>query len=103
MNKKNFKQSKATDGIDVEFSRELADHNDLEANARANAADARQNASQPKNKVHHNLILFKRDLLPNKINRETSLGLFSIFCIMSQSKQRIYMSITMITNIKPTW
>ena len=40
MNKKNFKQSKATDGIDVEFSRELADHNDLEANARANAADA---------------------------------------------------------------
>ncbi|MES1048548.1 YfhD family protein [Bacillus thuringiensis] len=42
MNKKNFKQSKTTDGIDVEFSRELADHNDLEANARANAADARQ-------------------------------------------------------------
>ncbi|PGO63500.1 YfhD family protein [Bacillus cereus] len=42
MNKKNFKQSKAADGIDVEFSRELADHNDLEANARANAADARQ-------------------------------------------------------------
>ncbi|AAP27367.1 YfhD family protein [Bacillus anthracis] len=39
---KNFKQNKATDGIDVEFSRELADHNDLEANARANAADARQ-------------------------------------------------------------
>ncbi|WP_412036308.1 YfhD family protein [Bacillus pacificus] len=38
MNKKNFKQNKATDGIDVEFSRELADHNDLEANA----ADARQ-------------------------------------------------------------
>ncbi|MGR5867360.1 YfhD family protein [Bacillus cereus] len=34
--------NKATDGIDVEFSRELADHNDLEANARANAADARQ-------------------------------------------------------------
>ena len=47
---KNFKQNKATDGIDVEFSRELADHNDLEANARANAADARQNASQQKNK-----------------------------------------------------
>ncbi|MGX5591447.1 YfhD family protein [Bacillus cereus] len=42
MNKKNFKQSKATDGIHVEFSRELADHNVLEANARANAADARQ-------------------------------------------------------------
>ena len=77
---KNFKQSKATDGIDVEFSRELADHNDLEANARANAADARQSANQPKNKVHHNLILFKRDLFhTQKINRETSLGLFSIF------------------------
>ena len=42
MNKKNFKQNKATYGIDVEFSPELADHNDLEANARANAADARQ-------------------------------------------------------------
>ncbi|WP_141525286.1 YfhD family protein [Bacillus cereus] len=42
MNKKNFKQNKAADGIDVEFSRELADHNDLEANARANAADAHQ-------------------------------------------------------------
>lgn len=42
MNKKIFKQNKATDGIDVEFSRELADHDDLEANARANAADARQ-------------------------------------------------------------
>ncbi|WP_142344230.1 YfhD family protein [Bacillus cereus] len=42
MNKKNLKQNKSADGIDVEFSRELADHNDLEANARANAADARQ-------------------------------------------------------------
>lgn len=43
MNKKKFtNKTKATDGIDVEFSRELADHNDLEANARANAADARQ-------------------------------------------------------------
>ncbi|PEJ77549.1 YfhD family protein [Bacillus wiedmannii] len=39
---KNFKQNKAADGIDVEFSRELADHDDLEANTRANAADARQ-------------------------------------------------------------
>ncbi|KFN02047.1 YfhD family protein [Bacillus clarus] len=44
MNKKkqNLNQNKASDGIDVEFSRELADQNDLEANARANAADARQ-------------------------------------------------------------
>ncbi|HDR7793742.1 TPA: YfhD family protein [Bacillus luti] len=42
MNKKNFKRNKSADGIDVEFSRELANHNDLEANARANAADARQ-------------------------------------------------------------
>ena len=66
MNKKNFKQSKATDGIDVEFSRELADHNDLEANARANAADARQKRQSTENKVHHNLILFKRDSLLTK-------------------------------------
>ncbi|CAM4113357.1 YfhD family protein [Bacillus paramycoides] len=42
MKKKNVDQNKAADGIDVEFSRELADHNDLEANARADAADARQ-------------------------------------------------------------
>jgi len=48
MNKKNFKQNKATDGIDVEFSRELADHDDLEANARANAADARQKRQSTK-------------------------------------------------------
>ncbi len=34
MNKKISNKNKATDGIDVEFSRELADHNDLEANAR---------------------------------------------------------------------
>ena len=66
MNKKNFKQSKATDGIDVEFSRELADHNDLEANARANAADDVKSANQPKNKVHHNLILFKGTYYPTK-------------------------------------
>ncbi len=80
MNKKNFKQSKATDGIDVEFSRELADHNDLEANARANAADARQKR-QSTEKIRYITTLFfsKRDLLLNKINRETSLGLFSIF------------------------
>ncbi|RWS41773.1 YfhD family protein [Bacillus mycoides] len=42
MKNKNVNRNKAADGIDVEFSRELADHNDLEANARANAADARQ-------------------------------------------------------------
>ncbi|MFK4306578.1 hypothetical protein ABH955_000162 [Bacillus sp. RC240] len=42
MKKKNVNRNKAADGIDVEFARELADHNDLEANARANAADARQ-------------------------------------------------------------
>ncbi|PLR75987.1 YfhD family protein [Bacillus sp. V3-13] len=30
-----------SDGIDVEFSRELADHEDLEAQARAKAADER--------------------------------------------------------------
>ncbi|PLR83637.1 YfhD family protein [Bacillus canaveralius] len=29
------------DGIDVEYSRELADHEDLEAQARAKAADER--------------------------------------------------------------
>ena len=77
MNKKNFKQSKATDGIDVEFSRELADHNDLEANARANAADARQKRQSTENKVHHNLILFKR-IHYYKINRETSRFIFYI-------------------------
>ncbi|MGH0586391.1 YfhD family protein [Bacillus mycoides] len=42
MKKKNVDRNKAADGIDVEFARELADHNDLEANVRANAADARQ-------------------------------------------------------------
>ncbi|QWH18607.1 YfhD family protein [Bacillus mycoides] len=42
MKKKNVNRKKAADGIDVEFAHELADHNDLEANARANAADARQ-------------------------------------------------------------
>ncbi|MCH1627534.1 YfhD family protein [Fredinandcohnia quinoae] len=31
-----------SDGIDVEFSRELADQDDMEALARSNAADARQ-------------------------------------------------------------
>ena len=31
-----------SDGLDVEYSRELADHEDLEAEARALAADTRQ-------------------------------------------------------------
>jgi len=31
-----------SDGLDVEYSRELADHEDLEAGARALAADNRQ-------------------------------------------------------------
>ncbi len=66
MNKKNFKQNKATDGIDVEFSRELADHNDLEANARANAADARQNASQLKNKENTTLFFSTGTYYPTK-------------------------------------
>ncbi|WP_459500153.1 YfhD family protein [Bacillus sp. C1] len=48
MNKKDLKQKKASDGIDVEFSRELADQNDLEANARADAADARQKRQSTK-------------------------------------------------------
>ena len=30
-----------SDGLDVEFSQEVADHADLEAQARANAADQR--------------------------------------------------------------
>lgn len=30
-----------SDGRDIEFSQELADHDDLEAQARSNAADAR--------------------------------------------------------------
>ncbi|MDC7771058.1 YfhD family protein [Priestia megaterium] len=36
-----YSSSKA-DGVDEEFSRELADQDDLEAQARANAADERQ-------------------------------------------------------------
>lgn len=31
-----------SDGLDIEFSRELADQDDLEAQARAQAADSRQ-------------------------------------------------------------
>ncbi|CAM4243902.1 cytochrome C biosynthesis protein [Bacillus manliponensis] len=42
MKKKSLQQNKLSDGIDVEFSQELADQDDLEAQARANAADARQ-------------------------------------------------------------
>ncbi|CAG9613282.1 YfhD family protein [Bacillus sp. AFS018417] len=42
MKKKNLQQNKVSDGIDVEFSQELADQDDLEAQARADAADARQ-------------------------------------------------------------
>ncbi|MEY8349506.1 YfhD family protein [Bacillus cereus] len=48
MNKKSLEQNKTSDGIDVEFSRELADHDDLEANARADAADARQKRQSTK-------------------------------------------------------
>ncbi|ENQ3107936.1 YfhD-like protein [Bacillus sp. 491mf] len=42
MKNKNVQQNKVSDGIDVAFSRELADQDDLEAQARADAADARQ-------------------------------------------------------------
>ena len=34
-------QLKKTDGVDVEFSREIADQADMEAQARANAANQR--------------------------------------------------------------
>jgi len=34
-------KSMQSDGLDVEYSRELADKDDLEAQARADAADAR--------------------------------------------------------------
>ncbi|MFC7373613.1 YfhD family protein [Fictibacillus iocasae] len=37
-------QANASLGVDVEYSRELADHEDLEAQARAQAADKRQKA-----------------------------------------------------------
>ncbi|WLR42665.1 YfhD family protein [Bacillus carboniphilus] len=41
------KQSKKqVDGIDVEYSRELADQEDLEAQARANAANQRVRSSK---------------------------------------------------------
>ncbi|ABS22480.1 YfhD family protein [Bacillus cytotoxicus] len=48
MNKQNENKKPVSDGIDVEFSRELADHDDLEANARAAAADARQKRQSKK-------------------------------------------------------
>lgn len=35
-----------SDGIDVEFNRELADHDDLEAMARSKAADQRAKSRQ---------------------------------------------------------
>lgn len=37
-----------SDGIDVEYSRELADQEDLEAQARSNAANQRVNAKRRK-------------------------------------------------------
>ena len=37
-----------SDGIDVEYSRELADHEDLEAQARSNAAAQRVKAKKTK-------------------------------------------------------
>ena len=45
--KKNQKNLKP-DGLDVEFSQELADQADLEAEARANAANARAKARKKK-------------------------------------------------------
>ncbi|MDQ0200682.1 YfhD family protein [Neobacillus ginsengisoli] len=37
-----------SDGIDVEYSQEIADHADLEAQARANAANQRVNTKRRK-------------------------------------------------------
>lgn len=69
MNKQNENKKPVSDGIDVEFSRELADHDDLEANARAAAADARQKRQSKKNKSY--LSLFSIGIYyPRKINRE---------------------------------
>ena len=75
---KNFKQNKATDGIDVEFSRELADHNDLEANARANAADARQKRQSTENKESTTLFFSTGTTQQNK-PRDISRFIFYIF------------------------
>ncbi|EMA6343557.1 YfhD family protein [Bacillus cytotoxicus] len=48
MNKQNENKKQVSDGIDVEFSRELADHDDLEANERAAAAYTRQKRQSTK-------------------------------------------------------
>ncbi|MCP8969170.1 YfhD family protein [Ectobacillus ponti] len=45
---KKFMQSRQSDGRDIEFSQELADQDDLEAQARSKAADARQHAKMKK-------------------------------------------------------
>ena len=51
MAKKKFSQSNMSDGRDIEFSRELADQDDLEAMERSKAADARMKSKPPmKNK-----------------------------------------------------
>jgi hypothetical protein len=39
-------QNMKSDGLDVEFDRDLADHEDLEAMARSKAADARAKGRQ---------------------------------------------------------
>lgn len=44
----NYKNNFKSDGVDEEFSRELADQNDLEAQERAEAAN--QRAAKRKNK-----------------------------------------------------
>ncbi|MGO4889816.1 YfhD family protein [Anaerobacillus sp. MEB173] len=49
MGKKNRKNNTPEpDGLDVEYSSELADHNDLEAQARAEAADKRAKGKRTK-------------------------------------------------------
>ncbi|MNG42231.1 hypothetical protein D3C84_1319870 [compost metagenome] len=51
MAKKKFSQSNMSDGRDIEFSRELADQDDLEAMERSKAADERMKSKPPmKNK-----------------------------------------------------
>lgn len=51
MTKKNSLQGKVSDGHDIEFSRELADQDDLEAMERSKAADTRMKSKPPmKNK-----------------------------------------------------
>ncbi|MBO9129111.1 YfhD family protein [Bacillus sp. 165] len=41
-----YGKSIKTDGLDIEFSQELADQDDLEAQERSKAADARQKNKQ---------------------------------------------------------